>query len=250
MRSRPAALAAALAIAAGAAAVAGAAPARAATIVFDTSETEMVTVGSGSAFDLVMAPGSTLTLQTDANGDGVEGDMTVAASHFVLLGTFGRGFGGGLGTFTVNATAEITGGAGTGVYSGGSLAAIQWSEAASFSIGGTIACSGADCPFTPDTVLPFETLYASTGSTALPLVDLGFWNVTEGYFSFFPLICAEPPCPIPNDERLEVARYLPLPDGEWFQTLYLRGKPVPEPFAGLLAVGVLAAIALRHSASL
>src|SRR5262245_25212277 len=242
-------MAASLVLVAASCVLGSARPGRAATQVFATSGTELSTFGPGTESSFRMAPGSTLSLETDANGDGVPGDVTVAASHFVFQGEFARGFFGSSGTFTVDLVAELQGGLGIGVFYPGSLdlVEIQWTQPASFLIYGTILCSGLSCPFAADTVWDYEILFASTNTQLLSSLDLGRWSVFQNYFQWEPTICDGSSCP-PADPWLETALY-PPPDQQVFQYMRLQGGPVPEPSALLLLLAVLPSFAIRRITS-
>jgi hypothetical protein len=234
---------AAFAFALGAFALAGPGPSRAATVVYDVSGLSELRTRTAFAPDppgyeaAPFAAGSTLTLELDANDDGSAGDVTIAASEFLLRGRIEVGV---LGFLKVDAIGSLTGGLGTLTGS-----AIEWIEPASYSVDGTFQCFGIICGHTavPEAVpIPYETLFTLMDAAPVDEVSLGFWPFDPtGGFEFVPLLdCGGSLC---NPLGMDVARNRST--GEWAQALWLSGVPVPEPSSALLVAGALLAVGLR-----
>ena len=115
---------------------------RAALLVFDVSGTGSVNEISGFApppgyFISAFGPGSSVSVETDTNGDSIVGDVsllggTLNTSRFFELGA--------LGAISTNSVAFMTGGEGALIGGG-----IVWSSPTSFSEVGTFRCFGAIC---------------------------------------------------------------------------------------------------------
>jgi hypothetical protein len=135
------------------AALAASPASRAATIVYDLAGTtdnwrSTLAANPSGIFTNFVAPGSSLTLDFDANADGVAGDVTIVSGQIVLQYTdnlFVSPF--SYGSLTFNTVAQLSGGHGQ-VRRG--LPAdysdfIDWDTGASYSITGTVTCLGAIC---------------------------------------------------------------------------------------------------------
>jgi len=194
-------------------------------------------------FTTPLLPSSTLTLEFDANDDGVAGDVTVAASRFAIQGTFAIG---NLIVVSTDFVAELTGGAGV-------LAndVIDWVTPASYSITGTWQCAGSACDLVghPANVpLSYADFLITTQSAQINSIPLLYWwlNATApGSLDVF-TDCIEPTCikvgPIDTTVSLQV--------GTWTTALDLHGQAVPEPSVALLIAAGLLLRALRRGASL
>jgi len=238
---------AAFALAIGAIVLAGPGTSRGATVVYDVSGSSELRTRTGFSPNppgyesAPFAPGSTLTLELDANGDATSGDVTIAASEFLIQGTISAG---GLSYLTVDAVGSLTGGLGTLTGS-----TIEWLEPASYDVDGTLQCFGIVCDVTGVPVgvpLPYATLYSLLEAAPVIEVSLGFWaSDTTGRFEFVPALdCGGSLC---NQLGMDTARY--LSSGEWAQALWLSGVPVPEPSLALLVSGALLALALGRRRS-
>jgi hypothetical protein len=234
----------------------------AATITYDLSGTSAYRTYTAFApngyFETPLSPGSTLTLELDANGDGTANDATVVASRFLVREIF-PAFGGaedaygqGVGlTLTSDLVFEVSGGLGV-PYGGDAWIPphIEWLEPASFSASGTFRCSGPGCMnvllLAEGVDHPYSELLRFLGAVPVSAVHLAMWA-----FDWDDPTAIERTCDSVHGRTcaemfpVTTLSYVPY---EPVSVLSIRGRAVPEPGTLLLsALGPLA-LALRRFA--
>jgi hypothetical protein len=148
---------------------------QAATITYDLTGSVLQT-GSTLApppgyFTTPFSAGSSLTVNTDTNGDGTVGDVSLVGGTLQINGTTNLGI---YGTFISATTVTLTGG--TGALTGSSL---LWNTDTATATTGTFGCTGSICGLlgiTEGTVYPisvYQAFVASQGVTALNPFSLG-----------------------------------------------------------------------------
>jgi PEP-CTERM motif len=134
-------------------------------------------------FTTGFATGSTVSVETDTNGDGIlgqAGDVSFLTGSLHIAGTTDLG---AYGTFLSDVTVAMSGGQGT--LSGED---ILWYSSVGTNIAstGTFGCTGAICGLigiTEGVVYPisvYDAFVAAQGVTALSNINLGFWNISSG----------------------------------------------------------------------
>lgn len=206
--------------------------------------------GQAPFFITPFAPGSTLTLEFDSNGDGMRGDVTIVASDLRVRAAFPE-FREGL-SITTDIVGELTGGVGTIIDYGDDYPWdewISWSAPASYSVTGTWECFGPWCEangFATGEPLPYEELLAIHAATVVPSISLGSWQLYGGAQNSFASVCQDdypPACHVFAALETEVGA------DPWSTGMWLRGRAVPEPSATLVVAAALAALALRRGTS-
>ena len=235
------------------AALAASPASRAATIVYDLAGTTSglsisLAPQSGPTpgiFTHPVGPGSSLTLDFDANGDGVAGDVTIAASHIVLQGTDNL-FAGSTpyGSLTFDAVAQLVGGHGQVVgCEFGVGGCIDWdSTATTYSTTGTEICFGAICNLLgangePEGVpLPYSVYaefmkaigYADVPNRLAPnLAGVERWGFTPDFGTRVSICGPDPYCEGGPQNRVTIAQTASY-NAFW---LDLEMQAVPEPMS-------------------
>ncbi|MFI5317106.1 MAG: hypothetical protein ACHQ6T_15500 [Myxococcota bacterium] len=206
-------------------------------------------IAASGYVEIPAAPGSSLTLDLDANGDGNSGDVTVVDAAMLIQGNLVPPDVPGYGSLDADFVFGLSGGLGQIVGD-----AVLWSTPASYVVGGNVTCSGQICGFfgwQPGTPHTYADLLADGGGgiTAQTSLALGVWNWLNGGQSLSYCI---PSLDIAHDfcGGLLVTSRLPNTDPpEWADGIVLAGVAIPEPAPFLLLVPALLALALRSRAS-
>lgn len=162
---------------------------QAAIINFDVSGTgSLTTISSLGVFVSPFAAGSSVSVNTDTNGDSIEGDVSLVSGTLNVIGTTDL-TSLGLGSIDSNVVNTLSGG--TGSLSGED---ILWSNDADVSVvaSGTVTCHGAICSFFQDgmggtwvdgVAYPYALWQANqvgAGNTYINPTALGTWDVVAG----------------------------------------------------------------------
>ena len=236
---------------------------RAATIVYDLAGTtinESSTLAPSGVFTNPVGPGSSLTLDFDANADGVTGDVTIAASHIVLQHT-DNFFGGSTpyGSLTFDAVAQLVGGHGQ-LMSGGPCYydCIDWDTSATYSTTGTVTCFGPICSLLGTSGEPagvplpysvYEQFLQAIGFVAnpSPLSPGSEWRMAPDIFGHLDYICGPGLCFGTN--RVTIATTSSQVPALWLD-LEMQAVPEPPPVAALGAGFLLLALSGRRSGTM
>jgi hypothetical protein len=155
----------------------------AASTTYNLTGTSVLQTGSTLApppgyFTTPFTAGSYASINTDTNGDSVEGDVSLTAGSLNIIGTTDLG---PYGTFLSNTNVALTGG--TGTLSGST---ILWNSDTAGVTTGTFGCTGAICGLlgiTEGTVYPisvYQAFVASQGVVQVNPFSLGSWNYVPG----------------------------------------------------------------------
>lgn len=216
-------------------------PSHAALITYDLTGTSSVQTVSQFApvppgyFTTLFSAGSYMTINTDANGDLVEGDVSNFGGVFNIIGTTPLG---ALGSISTDVVVTAYGGGGT--LSGSQ---ILWSTPVGLNSTGTFSCAGAICGIfglTPGAPYPIAGLAALTGAVPVNPVDFGTWTLAGDLSSILSstnaVITLGGPTPPPG----------PGLPSQWYT--FAGPQLVPEPGVLALMVLGLGALALRRRA--
>ncbi|MFI5317683.1 MAG: hypothetical protein ACHQ6T_18415 [Myxococcota bacterium] len=234
------------------AALSTSATSRATTVTYDLSGISSYRIATTLAppigyVEIPAAPGSSLTLDLDANGDGNSGDVTVVDAAMLIKGDLiDPAWLSTYGSVDADFVLRLSGGLGQASFPD---LYVQWSTPASYVVGGNVTCSGPICgvfgwqPGTPHTYA--DLLADGAGLTAPTSLALGVWNLGNGGQTFSycaPSLDTEFGC----RNLLVTSR---VPSGAWVDAIVLAGVAIPEPAPFLLLAPALLALALRSRAS-
>jgi hypothetical protein len=183
----------------------------------------------GASATAQFASGSSLTLEWDANGDGVLGDVTVVTSRLITHSVYDST---DFGPITKDSIGVIQGGLGS-LTTLGPYSYIHWTTDATYSVSGTVSLNGS----APEPLVP--------STAGVSLLDWAWFTpfvpnlLTTQWFAPCIAECTGGYAIVVNESDLTAT--LGPPGTESFR-FYLR--PVPEPDASLLGTAALALLAL------
>jgi hypothetical protein len=214
--------------------------ANAATITYDLAETSTYLEGG---LETILRPGSTLTLELDANGDGLEGDPTIAGSLMQIELESAQLAGTPLAfTITENLELEIWGGGGFRFGGPGQYSeeGIDWSLPAQYAISGTFRCEGPGCALVgllDGAEVPYGPPFVNIETVGE--LQLGVWIFEGGPSAEFFSGCTD------HYGACFQPMAIAMVAGTWANALLLHGRAVPEPKL-LLPLLPLAFVLLRR----
>jgi hypothetical protein len=212
----------------------------AAIITYDVSGYSSLNTGNSLPpppyFTTPASAGSSLTINTDTNGDSVVGDVSLVSGHLNLVGSTDTGFG----LFNSNVVTTFTGG--TGTLSGST---ILWSSSTLRSNVGTFTCTSLVCGALGvtegptydisiyDAYLVAPVASGGAGLTSLNPFSLGAWNFSPGGISTV------------SPTGISVSYVSIGSAGASPAIFYVFGGTVPEPGTFALVLLGLGGLALR-----
>lgn len=213
-------------VAALAAVLAFAGTSSAALIEYNLTGTGTVTTVGTSVVVAPLSSYSYVTIQTDANNDGTEGDIALFGGVYKVVGTNNLG---ALGTISTDVT--VTALAGTGTLSGNQ---ILWATPTFHIPVGTFQCTGPICGalgLTPSTPYDISLLGPALGQTPVSPTSYGTWTMAADLSSIVSS----------TNAVLATSSGNPV---QWYN--FAGPRVVPEPSTIAFMVLGLGALALRR----
>ncbi len=191
-------------------------------------------------FTTPFSAGSYVTINDDANGDTVSGDISLYGGVLNIIGSTPLGALGAIDTnVVVTMAGSYNGYSTTGTLSGSQ---ILWATPVTLNSTGFFSCSGAICgilSLTPGAPYPIAALSLITGTLPVNPAALGTWDMGASLASILSstnaVIALGGPTPPPG----------PGLPAQWYN---FAGTAVPEPGVFALALLGLGALALRRKA--
>lgn len=215
----------------------------AALISYNVSGTgSLTTISSIGVFNTPFSAGSSVSVNTDTNGDSIEGDVSLTGGTLNIIGTTDLSFL-GLGSLDTNVVVTLSGG--TGVLSGED---ILWGTGHNTTVAsaGTVTCHGAICSFfqdglggtwvdgVPYPIALYQANQVGAGNTYINPTSLGTWDVSGASIVGS------------SQEWLTVQTSNPAQPTSWYNFGPTDlGVPTPEPGSFALVLLGLGGLALR-----